>query len=147
MTAPVHSIPAGSPPDASAALSLTVCAAEDDIPAPPTPDAPAVQCPPAAAGAQVSYAALTPTELKTLDFIRDRIIAMGFAPTLEEIAAEFGWAAKSSAHRVVEALVGQGLLVKTAARKRALALPDGPLLSSVPTAALRAELARRQEVI
>lgn len=147
MTASVFPIPAGSPSDASAALSVSMCAAEDVIPAhPPAAGAPAVQCPPAAAGAQVSRAALTPIELKALDFIRDRIGEKGFAPTLDEIAAEFGWAAKSSAHRVVEALVGHGLLIKTPVRKRGVALAGWPLLSSVPTAALRAELARRQEV-
>lgn len=145
MTGSVQPIPTGSPSDAPVALPLGAPGAV--IPAPPTPDAPAVQCPPAAAGAHVSCAALTPTELKVLDFIRERIARQGFAPTLEEIAARFGWAAKSSAYRVVDALVGLGLLIKTPVRKRGLALAGGPVLSSVPTAALRAELARRQGTV
>lgn len=87
--------------------------------------------------------ALTEQELRALDFIRDRINSKGTAPTLEEITAAMGWAAKSSAHRVVQSLVWHGLLIKTASRLRGLALAAGPVLSTVPTAALRAELARR----
>lgn len=123
MTAPAHPIPAHAPrPDASAAPS-----------------------PPRAAEAHGSRAAaLTPHEIRALDFIRDTITATGSAPTLEEITAAMGWAAKSSAHRIVESLVRHGLLIKTAARLRGLALAAGPSLSAVPTAALRAELARRQ---
>lgn len=143
MTAPTHSIPAGSPPDASAALPLGASGAL--IPAsPPAAGAPAVSAPLGGRGT-ISHAALTLNELAALDFIRDVIAATGVAPTLDELAAAFGWHSRSSAHRIVESLIGQGMLVKTAARKRGLALASVPLLSSVPTDALRAELARRQE--
>lgn len=91
--------------------------------------------------------ALTPLELRALDFIRDRFSATGLAPTLEEIAAALGLHARSSAHRIVESLVRHGLLIKTAARVRGLALADGPRLFTVPTAALRAEMSRRQGTV
>lgn len=114
----------------------------------PRPDASAAPSPPRAAEAHNSRpVALTPHEVRALDFIRNRILATGAAPTLEELCGGMGWAARSTAHRVVDGLVRHGMLIKTPARLRGLALPDGPLLSTVPTAALRAELARRQEVL
>lgn len=94
--------------------------------------------PPAAAGA------LTPCELRALDFIRDRIAATGSAPTYQEISTEMGWRAKSGAHRVVDSLIRAGVLVRRPNTLRGLALVDGPRLFTVPTAALRAELARRE---
>jgi hypothetical protein len=144
LTRPAHLIPAGSPSDASTAQS-SPCAVGAHIPAhAPCPDASAAPSPPRAAEALHSRAAaLTPLQIRALDFIRDRITAAGSAPTLDTIAAHMGWAAKSSAHRIVESLVRKGMLVKTAWGHHGLALADGPQLSSVPTAALRAELARR----
>lgn len=144
MTAPVHPIPAGSPSDAPAALSSSVCVVGDDIPAlAPRPDASAAPSPPGVAEAH-SFSALTPHELQAFDFIRDRITGQGTAPTLAEIADELGLKARSGAHRIVEALVWHGLLIKTPDRLRGLALADAPRLFTVPTAALRAELARRE---
>lgn len=89
---------------------------------------------------------MTPHELRALDFIRDRIATTGSAPTYQEISTHLGWSARSGAHRVVDALIRQGALVRLPNRQRGIALADGPRLSTVPTAALRAELARRQEV-
>lgn len=148
MTGPVHPIPAGPPSDASAAQP-SPCAAGAVIPAhAPRPDASAALSPPGAAEAHdPRIAALTQHELRALDFIRDMITIRGTAPTLVEIAAALGLQSRSNAHRIVENLVRVGLLIKTACRLRGLALPDGPLLSSVPTAALRAELARRQGTV
>lgn len=87
--------------------------------------------------------ALTPLELRALDFIRKRIAETGSAPTYQEISTELGWKAKSGAHRIVDALIRQGVLIRRPNTLRGLALADGPRLSIVPTAALRAELARR----
>ena len=95
----------------------------------------------------MTAAILTPCELRALDFIRDRIAQTGSAPTYQEISTELGWSAKSGAHRVVDALVRAGLLIRRPNTLRGLALADGPRLFTVPTAALRAELARRQEVL
>lgn len=147
MTAHVHPIPAGSPSDASAAQP-SPCAAGAVIPAhAPRPDASAAPSPPRAAEAHDLRVALTQHELRALDFIRDMITIRGTAPTLIEVAGALGLQSRSNAHRIVESLVRTGLLIKSPSRLRGLALPDRPLLSSVPTAALRAELARRQEVL
>ncbi len=144
MTAPAHPIPAGSPSDASAALP-SPGAAGAVIPAhAPRPDASAAPSPPRAAEAHHPVIALTQHEIRTLDFVRETIATTGSSPTLVEIAAELRMHSRSNAHRIVDSLVRHGLLIKTACRLRGLALPDGQLLSSVPTAALRAELARRQ---
>lgn len=105
-------------------------------------DAPAALQSSSVAGATVS-GALTPHELRALDFIRNRIAETGIAPTYQEISTEIGWKAKSGAHRVVDALIRQGALVRRPNTLRGLALADGPRLFTVPTAALRAELARR----
>ena len=120
MTAPVHPIPAH----------------------PPAAGAPAATAPLGGRGT-VSSVALTPHELRALDFIRDRIAATGSSPTYQEISTELGWSAKSGAHRIVDSLIRQGALVRRPNTLRGLALADGPRLFTVPTAALRAELARR----
>lgn len=86
---------------------------------------------------------MTPAELCALDFIRGRIGATGCAPTLDEIAGELGWHAKSNAHRVVDSLVRQGALDRDPHKARGLTLPRTPALSSIPTAELHAEIARR----
>lgn len=86
---------------------------------------------------------MTRFEQQGLDFIRDRIVATGIAPTLDEISAELGWSAKSSAHRVVDSLIRQGLLVREPHKARNLQLADVPPLGAVPTQALQSELARR----
>jgi SOS-response transcriptional repressor LexA len=87
---------------------------------------------------------MTTYEIRTLDFIRERKVTTQVSPTLDEICAHMGWAAKSTAHRVVTELVRQGLLIRKTASKRGLELPDMPKLAAVSTADLRAELARRQ---
>lgn len=126
-----------------------MCAIGGDIPAhAPRPDASAALSPPGAAEAHNSRPlALTRQELEALDFIREQIAGQGTAPTLAEIAVRLGMQSRSNAHRIVDSLVRHGALIKTACRLRGLALADGPRLSTVPTAALRAELARRQEVL
>ncbi len=86
---------------------------------------------------------MTPHELQALDFIRERVAATGCAPTLDEIAARFGWTAKSSAHRLTDSLVRQGMLIRDPHKARNLTLPDAPSLALVPTSALESELARR----
>lgn len=147
MTAPAHPIPAGPPSDASAALP-SPGAAGALIPAhAPRPDASAAPPSPRAAEAHYPVVALTQHQIRTLDFVRETIATTGSSPTLVEVATALGLHSRSNAHRIVESLVRSGLLIKSPSRLRGLALPDGPLLSSVPTAALRAELARRQEVL
>ncbi len=86
---------------------------------------------------------MTPLEIRTLDFVRERIASTACAPTLEEIAAALGFASKSSARRLVDGLVRQGLLIRDPHRARNLSLPAAPLLTVVATADLEAELRRR----
>lgn len=90
---------------------------------------------------------MTRHEIHALDFIRERIATTGCAPTLEEIAANAGWSAKSGAHRLVECLVRQGALVREPHVPRGLRLADVPVLTAVPTDVLLGELARRQVVV
>lgn len=92
----------------------------------------------------VTFSPLTPAELRALDFIRDRIAKTGSAPTHQEIADEMGLRAKSGAHRIVDSLIRHGALLRRPHVERGLALADGPRLFTVPTVALRAELARRE---
>lgn len=89
---------------------------------------------------------MTNYELRALDFIRDRLTATGVAPTREEIAAKLGFAAKSTAARLVDSLERQGLIIREAHRARNIRLPGAPVLTIVPTEELRAELARRGDL-
>lgn len=90
---------------------------------------------------------MTPVELTALDIIRDSIVATGCAPTLDELARRLGWSSRSNAHRIVDALVRQGMLDREPNKARNLTLPSGPALGSVPTEALAAELERRGQGI
>lgn len=90
---------------------------------------------------------MTRMEVIALDFIRERIARRASAPTLDEIAGHCGWAAKSTAARLVESLERQGLLIREPHKARNIRLPDAPALTIVPTEALRAELARRQQEV
>lgn len=90
---------------------------------------------------------MTPQQIETLDFVRDRISETGFAPTYQEISDHFRLASKSGAYQKVEALIAAGYLRRDAGRRRGLVLVDMPDLRAVGTSALLAELARRGETI
>ena len=85
---------------------------------------------------------MTPYQLKVLDFVRARIEARGISPTYDEIRRELGHKSKSSTARIVDALVRQGHLHRQSGRHHGLSLAARSL-AQVPTADLRAELARR----
>lgn len=89
---------------------------------------------------------MTPVQLKAYDFIRE-MIAAGCPPSYEEIATAIGCRSKGNVGRIVERLIQQGKLVRTASHVRGLALPDMVDLKDAPTDALRAELARRGETL
>ncbi|MCD7100187.1 transcriptional repressor LexA [Stenotrophomonas sp. MMGLT7] len=57
-----------------------------------------------------------------LAFVRERI-ARGAAPSLAEIAAEFGFASRNSAHKHVQALAEAGLVELRPGQKRGIRLP------------------------
>jgi SOS-response transcriptional repressor LexA len=85
---------------------------------------------------------MTELQLQAFEFIRDRIVQTGVAPTYPEIARATGSKSRSGAHAMVNILVRLGLLEKTGAGSRNLKLP-GINLVAVPTPALVSELDRR----
>jgi len=87
---------------------------------------------------------MTPHEKQLLDFIREQIDATGIAPTYQEMANHLGLKAKSGAHMRVESLIEQGKLVRRSRAARGIDINRAPL-AHVSTAALRAELARREQ--
>jgi repressor LexA len=67
---------------------------------------------------------LTPTQTKTLSFIRDYIHREGFGPTLTEIAAGVGVSSKGSMHKQVQALAAAGKIRLLPGRKRGIQLVE-----------------------
>jgi len=67
---------------------------------------------------------LTPSQHKTLNFIRQFIANHGHAPSLTEIAEGIGIQSKGVAHRYVKALAEEGLLFLHPGRKRGIELID-----------------------
>lgn len=85
---------------------------------------------------------MTEQQKRVYDFIRSRLVESPVAPSFEEIGQEIGTSSKSSVHRLVSALVDQGLIIRRPGRARSIALA-GLDLSTVPTEALVAELGKR----
>jgi repressor LexA len=85
---------------------------------------------------------MTPNQLKVLDYVRERIEITGVGPSYDEIREALGHKSKSSTSRIVDALVREGKLFRKEGRHRGLSLTSHSL-AEVPTADLRAELARR----
>lgn len=67
---------------------------------------------------------LTERQRDVLDFIADRVGAVGVAPTLREIAERFGFSSTASAQKHVLHLERKGFLVREKHQKRGLALTD-----------------------
>lgn len=67
---------------------------------------------------------LTERQRDVLDFIADRVDAVGVAPTLREIAERFGFSSTASAQKHVLHLERKGFLVREKHQKRGLALTD-----------------------
>ena len=67
---------------------------------------------------------LTPKQRDVLSFIRRRIAADGVAPTLQEIADEFGFSSTASAQKHVGLLEHKGYLRRAKHQKRGLVLAD-----------------------
>lgn len=85
---------------------------------------------------------MSPRQAEVLAFVRDQIGRFGEAPTLREIGEAIG-VSIPGAHGLVDALVADGRLLKTAARHRGLELPDVVDLRGVTSEAMADELARR----
>jgi repressor LexA len=72
---------------------------------------------------------LTPTQDRTLTFIRRYLKRRGYAPSLIEIAEGIGITSKGTAHRHVQALADAGRIRLLAGRKRGIELVDEEELS------------------
>lgn len=66
---------------------------------------------------------LTPKQRTLFNFVEAEILADRPAPSFEEIKAYMGLSSKSGVHRLVEACVERGWLVRMPNRSRSLALP------------------------
>ncbi|MFT3950387.1 MAG: transcriptional repressor LexA [Oscillospiraceae bacterium] len=78
---------------------------------------------------------LTDKERRVYEFIKQRI-EEGYAPTVREVCAEFGFKSTSTGHRAIAALTEQGLLEKGNNQNRAIRLAGGngmrvPLVGTV----------------
>lgn len=84
--------------------------------------------------------------MRVYDYVRDMITECGAAPTLSEIADRFDTRSPTRARMWIDDLCAAGLLIRTTALERNLALVEieAPDLRNVATGALQAELARRQ---
>ena len=70
---------------------------------------------------------LSQKEIAVFEFIKKRL-EDGFAPTVREICAEFGYASTSTAHRRIQALTDAGLLEKGTNQNRAIRIAGkGPM--------------------
>ncbi len=84
---------------------------------------------------------MTPKQREILDFIEAFIAQHRFAPTYTEIGAHVGTKSRGSVHTQIRELARQGKLKFDRNRRRGIEIVDP--LSTISTASLRAELARR----
>ena len=68
--------------------------------------------------------ALTDIQRRVFDFVRGKLVAGRPAPTLREVAAEFGWRSKRAAECHIEALIRKGWLASDPGKARSLRLID-----------------------
>ena len=67
---------------------------------------------------------MTPRQKQLLDFITDYIESSdGISPSFDEMKTAMGASSKSGIHRLVEALVAHGKIVRLKGRARSVALP------------------------
>lgn len=66
---------------------------------------------------------LTPKQRTLFNFVEAEILADRPAPSFEEIKVHMGLSSKSAVHRLVEACVERGWLIRMPNRSRSLALP------------------------
>lgn len=69
---------------------------------------------------------LTPRQRQVYDFIRTFMGTYGYAPTLQEIAAELGISGNLGVLRHLQALERQGLIHRTLRNSRAIVLMEAP---------------------
>lgn len=69
---------------------------------------------------------LTPRQHQTLTFISQSIDERGFAPSLEELCSQLGFASKSNPQRIITILVDKGYLRRSGGHARALEVVKAP---------------------
>jgi repressor LexA len=77
-------------------------------------------------------AELTEIQQRVFDFIRRRLLNGYSAPSLREVASEFGWASKRAAERHVHALTKKGWLTSDPGKARSLRLAKSPTIVEIP---------------
>ena len=85
---------------------------------------------------------MTPLQLQALDYIRDHVTALGFSPTLKEIASHLQ-IKPGGVPDVVRGLEQAGRIRRNGGKNRNIKVVGLTDLRGVGTDALRAELARR----
>ena len=68
---------------------------------------------------------LPPQRAAVLAFLRDRIEGQGLAPSLADVAQEFGFASRNAAQKHVQALVADGLIELAPGQKRGIRMVGG----------------------
>jgi repressor LexA len=68
---------------------------------------------------------LPPKRAAVLAFLRDQVEGQGRAPSLAEIAVEFGFASRNAAQKHVQALVADGLIELAPGQKRGIRMAGG----------------------
>jgi len=90
---------------------------------------------------------MTRRQLELLHYIGVHIECTGYSPSFDEMKEALGFKAKSNIHRLVGALEAQGKIRRTPGRKRSIEIVPARPLVGIPSAELRAELARRGEAV
>ena len=68
---------------------------------------------------------LPPKRAAVLAFLRDQVEGQGRAPSLAEIAGEFGFASRNAARKHIQALVADGLIELAPGQKRGIRMVGG----------------------
>jgi repressor LexA len=68
---------------------------------------------------------LTRRQKEILDFIREHILGLGYAPSIEEIGARFGLSSTATVHKHLSNLEEKGLIRRSTGRSRAIELCGG----------------------
>ena len=64
--------------------------------------------------------ALTPTEAKVIECIKQSVFDYGFPPTIREICSYMGWASTASAHRCLAKLRDDGFIIQDPNKSRTI---------------------------
>lgn len=86
---------------------------------------------------------MTPQQARFLDAFRGHVETFGTEPSFRELRDALGYKSMSTLQAMVDVLVAQGVLERTAGYARCYRLAGVPDLRTVPLDAIRAELARR----